>query len=117
VRVRARALDPATGLGTVRVAVTKAPDGVLIGTFGRAVLQTGHRDNVPTLPSAALRGAVADGAEVAVCKDGKASLRPVKVGWRSEERFEVTDGVKPDEKVAIDHVLGLEDETPIAEAK
>jgi RND family efflux transporter MFP subunit len=117
VRVRARALDPATGLGTVRIALTKAPDGVPIGAYARAVLVVAHRDGVATLPASALRGAIADGAEVAVCKDGKIELREVKVGWRDDERFEVAEGVKPDERVAVDHVLGLEDGTAITEAK
>jgi hypothetical protein len=81
------------------------------------VITLGHRDGVLTLPASALRGAVADGAEVAVCKDGKAALREVKVGWRGEDRFEVVEGVAAGERVAVDHVLGLEDDTPIAEAK
>jgi len=117
VRVRARALDPSTGLGTVRVAVTTSPEGALIGTYGRAVVTLAHRDGVPTLPSSALRGAVADGAEVAICEKDKVSLREVKTGWRGEDRFEVLAGVKQGERVATDHVLGLEDETPITEAK
>jgi RND family efflux transporter MFP subunit len=117
VRVRARALDPSTGLGSVRIAVSKSDEGIPIGAYGRAVLTREHRDGDLTLPASALRGAVADGAEVAVCAGGKIELREVKVGWRDDARFEVREGVKPDERVAIDHVLGLEDETPIAEAK
>jgi membrane fusion protein (multidrug efflux system) len=117
VRVRARALDPSTGLGTVRIQITKSDDDVPIGAYGRAVLTLEHRDNVPTLPATALRGAVADGAEVAVCNAGKIAVREIKVGWRNEERFEILEGLKPGERVAIDHVLGLEDETPITESK
>jgi len=117
VRVRARSLDPATGLGTVRIAVASSPEGVLIGAYGRAVVTSGHRTDVPTLPSAALRGSVADGAEVAVCAKDKIELRAIKTGWRGDDRFEVVDGLKPDEKIAVDHVLGLENDTPIAEAK
>ena len=118
VRVRSRSLDPSTGLGSVRIALTGKPeDGVPIGAYGRAVVTLAHREHVSTLPVAALRGAVADGAEVAMCKNGKIALQEVKVGWRGEDRFEVTEGVKPDEKVAVDHVLGLDDDTAIAEAK
>jgi RND family efflux transporter MFP subunit len=117
VRVRARALDPATGLGTVRIAIAKADVGALMGAYGRAVVTSRHRDGVPTLPSAALRGAIADGAEVAVCNGGRVEIRTVQTGWRGDERFELVSGLKPGEKVAVDHVLGLEDDTPIAEAK
>jgi membrane fusion protein, multidrug efflux system len=117
VRARASALDPATGLGTVRVTIPSGAESIPIGAFGRVVITLAHRDQVPLLPSSALRGAVADGAEVVVCKDGKAELRPVKVGWRDEERFEPVGGLAPDERVATDHVLGLENDAPIAEAK
>ena len=39
--------------------------------------------------TAALRGAVLDGAEVVLCKNGKAEVRQVKSGYRDAERFEV----------------------------
>ncbi|MEO7108978.1 MAG: efflux RND transporter periplasmic adaptor subunit [Polyangiaceae bacterium] len=117
VRVRARSLDPSTGLGSVRIAVNHPAADVPIGAFGRAVVTFGHRSDVVTLPTSALRGSVADGAEIAICKSGKIELRAVKVGWRSDERFEITDGFKADERAAIDHVLGLDDDTSIIEAK
>jgi HlyD family secretion protein len=117
VRVRARSLDPATGLGSLRVALTKVPDTTPIGAYGRAVVVVGHKSDAHTLPATALRGAVADGAEVAVCKDGKAALRTLKVGWRDDERFEVVEGLKADERVATEHVLGLDDGTAITETK
>jgi hypothetical protein len=64
-----------------------------------------------------LRGAVSDGAEIAICKEGKIALRTVKVGWRDATRFEATEGIAPTDRLAVDHVLGLEDGTPITEAK
>lgn len=116
VRARSTALDPATGLGFVRIAIdTKGP--ITLGVFGTALLTVGKRDGVLVVPSAAMRGAVADGSEVAVCKDGKAEVRSVKVGWRDDARVEILEGLKADERVAIDHVLGLETDSPIVEAK
>jgi RND family efflux transporter MFP subunit len=117
VRIRARSLDPATGLGSLRVTLTKAPDGTPIGGYGRAIVVVGHKPDARTLPATALRGAVADGAEVAVCKGGKVELRTLKVGWRDDERFEVTAGLEDGERVATDHVLGLDDGTAITETK
>ncbi len=117
VRVKATAIDSATGLGAVRITITKSAPGLVIGTFGRAVVILAHRDAVPLLPASALRGAVADGAEVAVCKDGKAALRSLKVGFRDDARFEPLEGLEAGDRVAIDHVLGLADGTPIVEAK
>ncbi len=115
VRARSSALDPATGLGTVRVALT-AGDAP-IGSFGRVVITTLHRDGVSLVPSAALRGAVADGAEVAICASGHAALRTLAIGWRDDTRVEVKAGLAAGERVAIDHVLGLDDGTAITEAK
>jgi len=115
VRTKSTALDPQTGLGTVRVALEPPSKPISIGTFGRVVLTSGHREGVLLLPSSALRGAVADGAEVALCQDGKATLRAVKVGFRDDARFEPLEGVAAGERVAIEHVLGLTDGTAIQE--
>ena len=117
VRARSTALDPATGLGVVRITLDKTEGTFPMGAFGRVVVTVRHRDDVLVLPSAALRGAVADGAEIAVCEAGKAAIHTVKVGWRDAARFEALEGVKLTDKVAVDHVLGLEDGTLLEEAK
>lgn len=139
VRARSTALDPATGLGFVRIALdAKGP--LTLGVFGTATLHLGRRDGVLVVPSAAMRGAVADGAEVVVCAGGeaeegkgeaadggaggaehgaglKAEVRTVKVGWRDDGHVEIVDGLAEGDRVAIDHVLGLESAAPIVEAK
>ena len=114
-RTRPTALDPATGLAQVRIAVTPQGATLPLGSLGRVVIVTAHRDDVLQIPSAALRGAVADGSEAAVCKDGKIELRTLTVGWRDDKTVEVLKGLSKTDRVAIDHVLGLENGTPIAE--
>lgn len=116
VRARSTALDPATGLGFVRVGIQDAGP-MTLGAFGSAKIAVGERKGVIVVPSAAMRGAIADGAEVVVCKDNKAEVRDVKVGWRDDERVEITDGLAAGERVALDHVLGLDTDSPIVEAK
>jgi RND family efflux transporter MFP subunit len=116
VRARSTALDPATGLGFVRMAIQNEGP-MTLGVFGTAKITVGERKGVLVVPSTAMRGAIADGAEVVVCKDGKADLRDVKVGWRDDEHVEITDGLAAGERVALDHVLGLETDSPIVEAK
>jgi membrane fusion protein, multidrug efflux system len=115
--VRGRAIDPSTGLGAVRAAVTRLAQDVPMGAYGRATVVIERREGVPTLPTSALRGAVLDGAEVAVCMDGHVQIRKVCVGWRDDDRFEVCDGLASGDRVAVEHVLGLEDGTPIMETK
>jgi hypothetical protein len=115
VRLRSSALDPTTGLGTIRLTLDPSPAGLVMGAYGRATIALRHRVGALTLPSEALRGAVSDGAEIVLCKDGKALLRTVQVGYRDQHRFEVTDGISAAERVAVDHVLGLDTGTPIEE--
>jgi HlyD family secretion protein len=135
---RARALDPATGLGAVRIRVEKEagaggdgkdkgdkdkddkkddePAGPPpLGAFARATLLLGRREGALMLPASAIRGAAADGAEIAVCKGDKVEIRTVTVGYREPGRVEIAEGLKEGEKVAVDHVLGLDEEATIVE--
>jgi len=92
VRARSTAIDPATGLGLVRIAVeSKSP--FLLGAFGLATVRVGEKNGALVIPANALGGAVADGATIAVCKDGKAELRAIRVGWRDDARAEVLSGL------------------------
>lgn len=116
-RARPAALDPGTGLAQVRIAITPSEATLPLGSLGRVVITTAHREGVLQIPTAALRGAVSDGSEGAVCKDGKIELRVLSLGWRDDKMVEVKKGLTPADRVAIDHVLGLENGTPIAEAK
>jgi HlyD family secretion protein len=100
VRTRSAALDPTTPT---------------LGAFGSVTVTTRKRDGVLVVPADALRGAVSDGAEVVVCKDGKAALRTVQVGWRDDRRVEIASGLSEGERVAVDHVLGLQTDSPIVE--
>jgi len=116
VRAVSSALDPATGLGVVRVSLSDAPAALPMGAQGRVTIVTEHRDAVLLVPLEALRGAVADGAEVVRCTAQGASVTAVGVGYRDGKRFEVTSGLSVDDRVAVDHVLGLETGTPLVEA-
>jgi membrane fusion protein (multidrug efflux system) len=129
---RSRALDPATGLGTVRVRIDgpakgdeKKADGRRdddekaasppLGAFGRVVIAVGHREGALVLPPSALRGAVAEGTEIVICKGEKVELRPIVVGYRDARQVEIVEGLKEGDRVAVDHVLGLDEESKITE--
>jgi RND family efflux transporter MFP subunit len=117
IRARASALDSMTGLAPIRIAVSSSSAPLPLGAFGRVVITTGHRDPILIIPIAALRGAVVDGAEVAVCKEGKAELRSLRTGWRDDKSVEAVRGLAAGERVAVDHVLGLDNGTALREAK
>ena len=114
VRTRSSALDPATGLGVVRITLddVKAP----IGAFGHATLDVADREGVPVVPATAVRGALGDGAEVVRCVDGKADVVRVGVGYRDDKSIEITSGLAKADRVAVDHVLGLGTGTELEEA-
>ncbi len=112
VHARSASIDAASGLGFVRIALTSSGDAV-VGAYGRFVVHTGTRVGVLVVPSEAIRGSVSDGAEVAICKDGKAEIRTITVGHRDERFTEVLSGLGETELIALDHVLGLENDTVI----
>ncbi|HEY3665179.1 MAG TPA: efflux RND transporter periplasmic adaptor subunit [Polyangiaceae bacterium] len=116
VRAVSSALDPATGLGFLRISLSDAPPSLPMGAQGRATIVTAHRDSVLLVPIEALRGAVADGAEIVLCTPKGASVTSVGVGYRDDKQFEVTSHLSAEDKVALDHVLGLETGTPLIEA-
>jgi RND family efflux transporter MFP subunit len=113
VRAVSSALDASTGLGVVRVSLDQVPKALPMGAHGRLTLLTRHRDAVLMLPVTALRGALADGAEVVLCAANVATIRAVQVGYRDAQYFELIAGLAADETVAVDHVLGLETGTEL----
>jgi RND family efflux transporter MFP subunit len=116
VRTRSSALDPTTGLGFARIDL-EPTQPLTLGVFGSATISVGTRDGVLVVPAAAMRGAVADGAEVVVCRGTTAEVRAVKVGWRGEDRVEIVSGLQEGEPVSVDHVLGLETGAPLVVTK
>lgn len=117
VRARPRSIDAATGLGTVRIAITTPGANELpVGAFARVLVTTGRHEGALVVPETALRGARADGSELCVCAGDKAALKIVRIGYRDDKRVEILAGIGPEDVVAIDHVLALEDDTPIKRA-
>ena len=113
VRVMPSAIDSSTGLGTVRIALEQGSALATVGAYGQMQIVIQHHQSALLIPASALRGAMSDGPEIAVCKDGIAQIRSMKVGVYNEREVEVLAGVEESEFVAVDHVLGLSNETVI----
>jgi multidrug efflux pump subunit AcrA (membrane-fusion protein) len=115
VRSVAPAVDPATGTGAVRFALVLAADGPRppIGVVARARATVASRDAL-TVPIDALRGSSQGGTEVLVCEDGVVRARAVTVGLRGE-RAEITSGLDGSESIVVSRVIGIDDETPLAD--
>lgn len=111
----APAVDPATLLGLVRLTLASA-EGVKVGTSASAQIAVAKRPGV-RVPATALRRSMVGEDQVVVCAGGAAQVRAVKVGARDEHGVAVLDGLKPGERIVIDHALGLDDGQPLVEKK
>jgi RND family efflux transporter MFP subunit len=111
----APAVDPATMLGGVRIALASTEGttiGIPVGTAATARIAIGQRPGV-RVPASALRRSLVGEDEVVVCQGGTAHVRKVAIGSRGDQGVEIKDGIKAGEQVVIDHVLGLQDEQPL----
>jgi HlyD family secretion protein len=107
----APAVDPATLLGVVRVALASG-EGIQVGTAATARISIGQRSGV-RVPASALRRSLIGEDEVVVCERDTAHVRKVAIGNRGDQGVEIKDGLKPGEQVVVDHVLGLQDAQPL----
>src|SRR5262245_34670615 len=107
----APAVDPATMLGLVRIALA-ASEGIQVGTAATGRVSVGQRQGV-RVPASALRRSLVGEDEVVVCAGSAAQVRKVAIGNRGEQGVEIKDGLKAGERVVVDHVLGLQDEQPL----
>jgi RND family efflux transporter MFP subunit len=111
----ARAVDPATGAGDVRLVPRIRPEGVALGTPVEVrVAVTAHTKAV-VVPRAALRMAPDGTAEVVVVENDKAHIRKVQVGLSESDRVEVISGVTVGAHVVIEDPIGIAEGAAIAE--
>lgn len=110
----APAVDPATLLGTVRIALADSA-GIKVGVAATGQITIASQPGV-RIPASALRRSMVGEDEVIVCEGGKAHVRKVEVGQRGEQGVAIKDGLKPGEEIVIDHVLGLQDDQPLVAA-
>jgi RND family efflux transporter MFP subunit len=113
VRAVPPAVDPATGVGSVRLAFEPSETPPPFGLFGDAVVRVGERTRALFVPEAALRHPAGSEAEVVVCDGRTARVRGVRVGLRLPQGAEIVAGLKAGELVAVDAVLGLEEGAPL----
>lgn len=84
-------------LGRVRVALQGGTEGLPIGGFARAIVETARREGVLAPLSAVLFQA--DGAVVQVVEGGVARTRQVQVGLRTAREAEIIDGLAEGESL------------------
>jgi HlyD family secretion protein len=103
----APAVDAQRGALDVRLRLAGPPPAFLREDMTLSVeVLTGQRAATRVLPLRVLRGAAdGDRAEVLVVEDGRARVRPLKLGLRTLDRVEVLEGLADGDAVLVDPTL------------
>jgi RND family efflux transporter MFP subunit len=123
IRLVSPEMNAASRLGRIRIAIDPGTDGawqgLVLGGFGRAVVQTASHDGV-LVPLSALQFEL-DGPRIQVVRNGLVETRAVTLGLRAEGRAEILSGVSAGEDVVSisgtfvrggDHVTPIRPSTP-----
>jgi membrane fusion protein (multidrug efflux system) len=96
-----RNLDPKTG--SIRYYVTFPNPGNVLrpGQFGKVRFVADQKKGAMVVPQEAVNELQGNFQVAVVDQDNKVSLRPVKMGERIDALWEVTDGLKPGDRVIV----------------
>ena len=96
-----RNLDPKTG--SIRYEVTfPNPGGILRpGQFGKVRFVADMKKGAMVIPQEAVSELQGNYQAAVVDEDNKVSIRPIKMGERIGQMWEVTDGLKPGDRVVV----------------
>jgi membrane fusion protein (multidrug efflux system) len=108
------AVDPATGVGLVRIRVPN-PNGLLrTGTFLNAEIAVETHSRAMTVPPEAIYRDRTGQPRVFVVQQDSATAVPVKLGIENKDRVELTDGrVQEGDRVILSGGYGLADQAKI----
>lgn len=111
-------VDPETGSVLVR-ATFPNPDGVLLpGMYVRARLVEGQRSNVILAPQQGItRDSRGRGLAMVVGKDNKVEAREVETGRAVGDKWIVTKGLKPGDRLIVEGLLNLRPGTVVSPGK
>jgi RND family efflux transporter MFP subunit len=114
-------VDPATGLGWVRVLLELPGDSPIrprLGLAGEAEILAGGRSGLVAVPASAVRRGSEGHPEVLVCtkkgQDLVARVEEVQIAGHRGETILLSQGVGAGDRVIVDHVLNVEDGAAIA---
>ncbi len=107
------ALDEQTH--TIQVEIRMDNDELLLkpGMFARVTLITERKDNVVVIPKDVVLGGRIDEPYVYVVEDGIAYKRLVNIGIRQADKYEITDGLRAQDKLVVNGMNYLTDQTKV----
>ncbi len=100
-------IDPRLATMQLRAELPNTGAGLLPGQFVRVQLVAGKRDNVYLVPQVAVTQTETGYLVFVLDAQGKAELRPVKVGDWVGKDWAILDGLKKGDKVIVDNLLKL----------
>ena len=106
-------VDEATGTVELRAEFPN-PEGLLLsGEFVKARIFAGKLTNIIAIPQLAVTVADDGGTVMIVDKDGKAAVRPVKLGELVGEKWVIKSGLKPGDRVIVSNLQKLQPGMPV----
>ncbi|MBX7480942.1 efflux RND transporter periplasmic adaptor subunit [Qipengyuania qiaonensis] len=106
-------VDAATGTIQLRAEFPN-PEGLLFsGEFVNARIYAGKMKNVIAIPQRAVTVADTGGTVMIVDKDGKAAVRPIKLGRLMGDNWVVESGLKPGDRVIVSNLQKLQPGMPV----
>lgn len=102
-----RNLDPATRTMETEVDVPNSDLAITPGMYANAYLQLAHRENVVTIPVAAVQGAGNSSSVFVLNAENRLQQRTVQIGLRGSRLVEVTAGLQPGDRVVLGDVSQL----------
>jgi RND family efflux transporter MFP subunit len=104
------AADPLSKTFKVEIKIDNPEMKIKAGVYADISIEYLRRENISLLPLSAL---LAGDREVLVNENGVARKRAVTIGERNGTRFEVTSGLRPDERVIVEGNYDLKDGTAV----
>lgn len=96
-----RNLDPRTGSIRYEVTFPNTGNNLRPGQFGKVRFVADMKKDAMVIPQEAVNEVQGNYQVAVVDQTNKVSLRPVKMGERIDSQWEVTDGLKPGDKVIV----------------
>jgi RND family efflux transporter MFP subunit len=108
-----RSLDPKTG--SIRYEVTFPNPGNMLrpGQFGKVRFIADTKKGAMVIPQEAVNELQGSYQVAVVSNDNKVSIRPVRMGERIGAMWEVTDGLKPGERVVVQGAQKVREGSPV----
>jgi len=96
-----RNLDPKTGAIRYEVTFPNTGNNLRPGQFGKVRFVADMKKGAMVIPQEAVNELQGNYQVVVVDQNNKTSIRPVKVGEKIDSLWEVTDGLKPGDRVIV----------------